>query len=628
MILRFNFKKSENMKKIIISLVFLIVLSLSISSIHAASDVYIAPDGDDQAEGSLSNPYASLEKAVINVEDNGTIYLGNGIYNGTKNRNITVNKTTTFIGESKGNVIINAEGQSRHFNISSGITVTFINITFTNGRAIGVTNGGSIYNSLDSTLNIRDSSFTSNSASNNGSTIYNNGDLDIKDSSFSSNSGGNGTIFNVGNLNINNTTFNNNTNTATRSYGGAIYNNINSNVSILDSIFMVNTAAVSGGAIYNRGNISVNRSNFTSNTIYNTIDSTININDSSFITNGISNEGNLTIFSSNFTNISSGSSIDNIGTNSNATVSNSDFIKNNIAISNAGKFILDGSSFINNTNGISNSGTFSLNTSNFINNTGSTSGAIYNTARLNVSNSNFTNNNGSSTGGAIYSGSAVNIDYSNFISNSRAIHLGLGDTRSNISNSNFTNNTVAMYIYANYTSVTQNNIINNNQGIVIYGTASRIAGVKINYNRIFNNTNVSGYDLENLGNVNATLNWWGSNNPKINGGSPANYFIVTISEINQNTLNYSLVLNNSNVEYDLSLMPDFNGSISSSLGVDIFDAKDNNILTYSPEYVHIEVDNYDFVLSTDVYVNATGGNDNNDGASWDTALASINKALW
>ncbi|KZX11122.1 DUF11 domain-containing protein [Methanobrevibacter filiformis] len=245
-----------------------------------------------------------------------------------------------------------------------------------------------------------------------------------------------------------------------------------------------------------------------------------------------------------------------------------------------------------------------------------------------MSYSNFTGNNGSSTGGAIYSTNAVNIDYSNFISNSRAIHLVPGDTRSNISNSNFTNNTVAMYISSNYTSVTQNNIINNNQGIVIYGTASRILGVKINYNRIFNNTNTTGYDLENLGNVNATLNWWGSNNPKINVGSPANYFIVNISNINPNTLNYSLVLNNGNVEYDLSLMPDFNGSISSSLGVDIFDAKDNNILTYSPEYVHIEVDNYGFVLSTDVYVNATGGNDNNDGSSWDTALVSINKALW
>jgi len=329
-------RRQDNLKrhnKILISLLLLILtLLFSVTAVSAEPGViYVNNDtGNDTWDGQsptwdgTSGPKLSIGNAVGTVTTGGTVNIANGIYKGTGNRGITINKNMNIIGESQSGTVIDGEQQNNIFTISSGVTVTIQNLTLTNGIA---TYNGAIYNTGN--LTVTDCAFTGNTATDYGGAISNMGTLTVTGSTFNNNKAnwsGGGAIYNDGTLTVTGSTFNNNT--ATTGYGGAIRSD--DDLTVVGSTFTGNTASY-GGAIYNfgGGTLTVTGSTFTENTaqngggaIYNT--GTLTVSDSTFTGNtvataggAISNTGGtLTVTSSTFANNSAlnGGAIFNYGT--------------------------------------------------------------------------------------------------------------------------------------------------------------------------------------------------------------------------------------------------------------------------------------------------------------------------
>ena len=173
--------------------------------------IHVSPDASDEmGDGSTQKPFKNLECAISISENGTTIHLNNGEYVGSKNRNITIDKSITIIGKSKENTIINAESCGRLFNLNSTGKLTLINLTLLNGasnevggtiycnggeitiknciikNSTGYPNGGAIYNNLG-TLNIENSFFANNHAIEYGGVIYSLGTTTIKDTDFTQN---------------------------------------------------------------------------------------------------------------------------------------------------------------------------------------------------------------------------------------------------------------------------------------------------------------------------------------------------------------------------------------------------------------------------------------------------------
>src|SRR5690606_22712959 len=98
--------------------------------------------------------------AGINLADTGDIVkIADGTYTGTDNTQLTITKSMTITGQSQAGTIINGTGTNWLFQINSGVNVTLINLTLTNG-----TNnmGGAIYNKGN--LTVQNCTFTNNTA--------------------------------------------------------------------------------------------------------------------------------------------------------------------------------------------------------------------------------------------------------------------------------------------------------------------------------------------------------------------------------------------------------------------------------------------------------------------------------
>ena len=68
------------MKKLAaVILAMVMVLSLCVA-VNAKASVFVAPDGDDSNDGSISAPFATLQKAVDAAGEGGTVYLREGTY--------------------------------------------------------------------------------------------------------------------------------------------------------------------------------------------------------------------------------------------------------------------------------------------------------------------------------------------------------------------------------------------------------------------------------------------------------------------------------------------------------------------------------------------------------------------
>ena len=326
-----------------------------------------------------------------------------------------------------------------------------------------------------------------------------------------------------------------------------------------------------GGAIINNGSLNVNNSNLENN-----------------IGSAINNNGNLIVNNSKFNNniANEGNSIVN-SLYCNSTVINCIFINNGNntatmgAICNGGIFTVTGSTFINNTANIggalenayspdyncsmmvlncnfigntantvggavlNDGGILYVNNSDFINDTSEYGGAIMNFGILNLTCCNFNNNNASDQGGALVNGNVSYVSYNNFTNN----YSILGGTILNCctlyaDSNNFTNNTAS-----------EGGAIFNAIGVIANTTSSAI----INFNELVGNYAVNGSDIYNIGGVvNASLNWWGSNN------NPSNLVYGTVDYSNwlymTETVNPTTLINGSIATVTVSFNNIYNGT--------------------------------------------------------------------
>ncbi len=226
----------------------------------------------------------------------------------------SISANTTIDGG--GNITLSGDTTYRHFVVNGGATLTLQNITLSSGYANG--DGGSIYN--NGTLNVTNTTFYDNHTESaySGGAIVSYGTLNITNSTFASNTGGNGGAVYPrwsATITIKGSSFHENeTTNASSGWGGAILTWDGPTVTIEDSTFASNKALY-GGAIFNTTNSTVDilRSTFFSNrttgaqgaggAIY--TNSTVTVASSSFLGNGAFNGGALANYSGtiNATNV-------------------------------------------------------------------------------------------------------------------------------------------------------------------------------------------------------------------------------------------------------------------------------------------------------------------------------------
>ena len=396
-------------------LIFLMLISLamifSLGIGHAAaaannSVIYVnGSSGHDSNNGyTWSTAKLTINNAIGTVNDGGTVNIASGIYEGSGDTNITIDKNMTINGANESNTIINAQGNSWIFNIDQGLNVNIQNLTLYNATTFGGS-GGALFN-YQSNVTVINTTFSFNNATgaygSDAGAIYNfKGILNVTGSTFTGNNaiyGSGGAIYNTGTLNLFNNTFTNNS----AGSAGAIFNDANSNFNITQSIFTNNTAGNSG-AIENYGIMNVKLSNFTNNTV---------TNDGGAICNEY--YATLNIYNSTFTN--------NIANDIGGAIDNDQYCTMNVY----------NTTFINNTAGSGgaifnyksdlnvNKTTFNKNSATGTSD-GYGGGSIYNDieSHLNVISSIFTNNTAENgDGGAIFNNEAGFISFSRIIDNS------------------------------------------------------------------------------------------------------------------------------------------------------------------------------------------------------------------
>jgi predicted outer membrane repeat protein len=268
-------------------------------TILGRDEVYVSPTGnDDDGDGSPVNPFLTIFKGVNNTYSDGKLYIANGTYTGTLNKNITISRNLSIFGEIQPGTIIDAENIGTIFLIDSGINVTIVNITFVNGNS--TIYGGAIYN--NGNLTVTNGMFSNNTATNWGGAIYNdlNAILTIENSVFSDNNvityGGGAIYKKGGTLDLNNCIFTNNT----ANFGGAISNSGGMDFTVINCVFTNNTATNgAGGALNNyfTTQITVNNCTFTGNNAtssggaINTNGAPLNVVNCTFISNSADHGG-------------------------------------------------------------------------------------------------------------------------------------------------------------------------------------------------------------------------------------------------------------------------------------------------------------------------------------------------
>lgn len=187
------------------------------------NDVYVSNKGSDtNGDGTLLNPYATIPKAIEQLNNDGTIHLKAGKY---FEWGLYIGKSMTILGDGQSTTIIDANGNGDSiFNVKSGVTLILKNLTLTNGYQYNLgKDGGAIYN-FRGTLIAKNCTFSSNTGTRGGA-IYNEGNAQITNCYFINNfAHQGGAIFNYmgGYLNVTSSTFVGNT--VKRTFGDDIYN--------------------------------------------------------------------------------------------------------------------------------------------------------------------------------------------------------------------------------------------------------------------------------------------------------------------------------------------------------------------------------------------------------------------
>ena len=312
------------------------------------TDIYVdAVVGYDINDGlAEDSSLKTINKAISIANDDDNIYLADGVYSGSKNTRLNIDKSLNFIGSK--DTVIDGENENYIFNITNGVKVTFKNIKFINA-----------FKSPNSYYNTYEGPVYGAALSINNSTVV------VDNCSFIHNVGGH------------------NNHAEDKVYGGAISNF--GNLTILNSYFEDNTALSasgmfsSGGSIYNKGELLIN------NSVFNKADHVDYVYGS-----GIANYGNLIMDRSilaNFTNggQSKGAAIYNDG---NFTLLNSIVENNRVGTSNYAY-----GSVYNNGNLVVRGTVFRKNTAQYMSNRlYKGSSVIYNMGDLNVTYSAFMEN--------------------------------------------------------------------------------------------------------------------------------------------------------------------------------------------------------------------------------------------
>lgn len=262
---------NRRFKKILLLLIILSVI-ITVNCVSATDDfdtnisssdtfeAHISPDGnDDLGDGSQKNPFNSLRYAIDYTSNDSTIYLAEGKYVGEDNRNISLNKSVTLIGESKENTIIDCESLGRLFTMNSNSKLTLIDLTLTNGDAVN--NGGLIYNE-GGEITIKNCILRNSKAIVNGGVIYSFGTLNIEDTCFTNNSAYQygGVLYTSGTTNIKNSNFTQNFLTSIEAVGGCIASD--GIINLEGCLFSKNYVPYSAAALLNLGNATINNCRF------------------------------------------------------------------------------------------------------------------------------------------------------------------------------------------------------------------------------------------------------------------------------------------------------------------------------------------------------------------------------
>jgi len=301
-------------RSIVLSILFSITLGigfafLQVQKVQAATCT--VANSSDSGSGSLRDLLGDSTCSTINFNGDVSIVLDSTLVIA---RNVTI--------DGSGHIItISGQDLYRVFVVDAGVSASLKNLTITEGVAPTTaddtsTNGGGIYN--NGTLNVTNSTFSKNVASDAGGGIFNDGSITLTNSTFTENiasSFGAG-VFNNSNMTVTGSTFYKNVG----GWGGAIWNQ--GTLTLTGTVFDSNeTPNGDGAGINNRGNLTVTNCTFKDDgagsygaAIYNG-DATATVADSTFTDNSASgymgpyggaicniNNSSITLTDSTFTN--------------------------------------------------------------------------------------------------------------------------------------------------------------------------------------------------------------------------------------------------------------------------------------------------------------------------------------
>ena len=260
-----------------------ITLIIIITKLNAGIIYVSATGSDEEGDGSVSNPFETIQKGVDVAIDMDTVYVSNGIYEGGI---VISNKTISLIGESREETKINQPITSPQISIidcqsdttrvenfmikrgssnngggiySSGSTIKIDNVDFEYNSS---SNNGAAINSIESTVKVQNSTFNSNTCDNSGGAIYVDPltTCEIYNSSFTNNValwggaiatvGGGKLLIDGCNISFNTASGNNpnpDQDYPTFGGGGGIYQEWSDSLEIYDSQISNNTAATGAG---------------------------------------------------------------------------------------------------------------------------------------------------------------------------------------------------------------------------------------------------------------------------------------------------------------------------------------------------------------------------------------------
>ncbi|WP_221061360.1 beta strand repeat-containing protein [Methanobrevibacter arboriphilus] len=636
----------------VLVLAFLLLLGLSSVS---ADEYYFS-------SGNITN--ASLQGVIDNnTPDEVIINLDDGEYSLGQ---INVTRNATIQGNSSGNVKI--AGSGILFNITSS-NVKIINLTITGYTSAIVGNSGDltvIGNNVTtsgvsisisgsggnlSNIVIEDNVIVSSVSNGNYGAVFVNGNgMAVSFVSFINNSiRGNGTSnsngVRINSRGINNLTFDGNNITRTSGTGItlSVHSSNNTNITFANNI-------ITGGPSHSIGleadssnntNITFTNNNITGGDygVYMHADKKSKNNNITFANNNITGrETYLELSNSSNTNI--------IFTDNNITATYGYGVSLSVhSSSNTNITFTD-----NNITGTSGSGVYLVayrsNNTNIIctdNNITGTSGNGLSLEAYTNNNTNIIFANNNITGG----GHGVYISFNSYQGD-------LGGNNTNVSGFMFLNNTinatggsgfyfvdttfnqrpkkVVDFIIRGNTIFASNTVLGFDSSADSSPTNFSLFDVIVEYNRILSPVGVNFNG--SYSNSSFDYNWWGDNSPP--SGVTVNYYFV-VNVIIQSlfgghgVFNYTIGLNDSEASFDASLLPEFFVYGNSSLNNTVADARNNNSLELDSDtssfVFNFTIDNQTFSFVSDVYVNNTGGDDDNVGDSWNTAVATIKRAL-